>query len=323
MKAIVCTRYGPPETLTYREVPDPVPKEHEVLVRVHATAVNDYDWSWVRGKPVIYRLLFGLFKPKQPIPGMELAGTVLRVGPKVTRFNIGDAVYGDISAHGFGSFAEQVAIHELALVHKPAYLSFVDAAATSHAVLLAYQAMVEIGKMQHGERVLINGAGGGVGLFAVQIAKTFACEVTGVDSAAKADALFANHFDHVIDYARADFTRIGERYDLILDCRATRSPTDCLRALAPGGRYVAIGGDLPRILQLVIARLFGKRQLHMLMLKSNVGLEHIQALYAAGKLKPVIDGPYPLAEAPLHIRRFGEGKHVGKVVLEVIPDKAT
>ncbi|MFZ1333607.1 MAG: NAD(P)-dependent alcohol dehydrogenase [Flavobacteriales bacterium] len=315
MKAIVCTRYGPPENLLYQNVQAPVAKEHEVLVRVHATAVNDYDWSWVRGKPRVYRLLFGSFKPKHPIPGMELSGTVLKCGPKATRFNVGDAVYGDISAKGFGSFAEQVAIHESALVHKPAYMSFVDAAATSHASLLAYQALVGIGKMQPGQRVLINGAGGGVGLFAVQLALSYGATVTGVDSAAKSAVLMEQGCHHAMDYARTDFTRTGERYDLILDCRITRSPADCARALAPGGQYVAIGGDLPRMLQLVVARLFGKRQLHMLALRSNEGLEHIHALYSAGKLKPVIDGPYPLKQAPQQIRRFGEGKHQGKIVL--------
>lgn len=320
MKAILCTRYGPPETLQYREVPDPVPKEREVLVRVHATAVNDYDWSWVRGKPVIYRLLFGLFKPKHPIPGMELAGTVIGLGSKATRFQVGDAVYGDISAHGFGSFAEQVAIHEDALVHKPADLSFVDAAATPHAALLAYQALVTIGKMQRGQRLLINGAGGGVGSFAVQIAKTYDAEVTGVDSAAKAEAMRAQGFDHVIDYAQVDFTRTGQRYDLILDCKTKRAPRNCARALAPGGQYITIGGDLPRLLQLLFARMFGKRQLHILALKSNVGLEHIHALYAAGALKAVVDGPHPLAQAAHQTRRFGEGLHVGKVVLSVVAE---
>ncbi|HQV53692.1 MAG TPA: NAD(P)-dependent alcohol dehydrogenase [Flavobacteriales bacterium] len=315
MKAIVCTRYGPPEDLLYEEVPEPIAKEHEVLVRVHATAVNDYDWSWVRGTPRIYRLLFGLFRPKHPIPGMELSGTVVKCGPNATRFTVGDAVYGDISAKGFGSFAEQVAIHESALVHKPADMSFVDAAATSHASLLAYQALVDIGKIQPGQRVLINGAGGGVGLFAVQIALSYGATITGVDSAAKTSVLLEQGYHHAMDYARTDFTRTGERYDLILDCRITRSPADLVRALAPGGQYVAIGGDLPRMLQLLVARLFGKRQLHMLALRSNEGLEHIHALYSAGKLKPVIDGPYPLEEAAQQIRRFGEGKHVGKVVL--------
>ncbi len=320
MKAIVCARYGPPEDLQYQDIPEPLPRGREVLVRVHATAVNDYDWSWVRGKPAIYRLLFGLFKPRHPIPGMELAGTVMGLGSKATRFQVGDAVYGDISAHGFGSFAEQVAIHEDALVHKPADLSFVDAAATPHAALLAYQALVTLGKLQRGQRILINGAGGGVGSFAVQIAKTYDAEVTGVDSAAKAESMRAQGFDHVIDYAQVDFARTHERYDLILDCKTKRAPRDSARALAPDGQYITIGGDLPRLLQLLFARMFGERQLHILALKSNVGLEHIHALYAAGTLKAVVDGPYPLAQAAKQIRRFGEGSHVGKVVLGVVPE---
>jgi len=321
MKAIVCNRYGPPESLRYQDVPEPLPRAHEVLVRVHATAVNDYDWSWVRGKPTIYRLLFGLFKPKHPIPGMELSGTVVKCGTNTTRFQVGDAVYGDISGHGFGSFAEAIAIHEAALVHKPANISFVDAAATPHAALLAYQALVVIGKLQLGQRILINGAGGGVGSFAAQIAKTYGADITGVDSAEKAEALLALGFDRMIDYRQADFTRNGQQYDLILDCKATRTPTSCSRALRSGGHYVAIGGDLTRILQLLLARVFGKRQLHILALKSNVGLEHIHALYATGQLKAVVDGPYPLAQAPQQIRRFGEGKHFGKVVLEVVAER--
>lgn len=223
MKAIVCDRYGPPEQLQVRDVPVPVPKNNQVLVRVHATTVNDYDWSMVIGRPRIYRLFFGLFRPRRPIPGMELAGTVEALGPNAMRWQVGDAVYGDTSNGGLGTLAEFVAVPESELRRIPQGLSFVVAAAIPHALELAYQAVVHLGKLKDGERVLINGGGGGVGTFALQLAKRQGCTVWGVDTGEKSQAMTTLGFDRVIDYKQQDFTLMGERFDLIVDTRTKRS----------------------------------------------------------------------------------------------------
>ena len=320
MQAVLCHRYGPPEKLVVGEAPMPVPGERQVLVRVHATAVNDYDWSLVRGKPIIYRLMFGLTRPKRPVPGMELAGVVEAVGPNSSKFRVGDRVYGDISEHGFGTFTEYCAVHEDGLVPLPDGLSFAAAAATPHALELAYQALIQIAKLKDRERVLLNGAGGGVGTFCLQLAKRQGCEVWGVDTGHKLEAMQALGFDRVIDYKKTDFTRLGDRFDVVVDMKTTRSPRAHARALAPGGRYVTVGGELPRLLQLLLGRLFGRKDQHILSLKPNRDLEALAPLLQHGTLKPVIDGPHPLSETPRLIRYFGEGRHTGKVVVAVRPE---
>ncbi len=318
MKAIVCERYGPPEQLQLRDVPVPVPKDRQVLVRVHATAVNDYDWSMVLGRPRIYRIFFGLFSPRRPIPGMELAGVVEALGPGVGQLRVGDKVYGDTSDGGLGTFAEFVAVRETELRHIPDGLPFVEAAATPHALELAYQAVVEIGKVKEGERVLLNGGGGGVGTFALQLAKQRGCTVWGVDSGeTKLQAMRDLGFDHVIDYKQQDFTKLGERFDLIVDMKTKRAPRELARALALTGHYVTVGGDPGPLIAVLFARLFGRRNMHIVSLKSNKNLDTLAPLIGNGTLKPVIDGPYPLEDAPRLVRHFGEGRHTGKVVMEV------
>jgi NADPH:quinone reductase-like Zn-dependent oxidoreductase len=317
MKAIVCQCYGPPEQLQLRDVPVPMPKDRQVLVRVHATTVNDYDWSMVIGRPRIYRLFFGLFSPRRPIPGMELAGVVEALGPNATKWRVGDMVYGDTSNGGLGSFAEFVAVPEDELRRMPDGLSFVEAAAIPHALELAYQAVVELGQLKHGERVLINGAGGGVGTFAFQLAKRQGCTVWGVDTGAKLQAMTAMGFDRVIDYKQQDFTHLDERFDLVVDTRTKRSAGQLARALSPLGRYVTVGGDPGRLIVLLFARWFGRSNMRILALKSNQNLDALAPLLTTGALKPVIDGPHALDEAPRLIRYFGEGKHTGKVVMEV------
>ncbi|MFQ5570579.1 MAG: NAD(P)-dependent alcohol dehydrogenase [Rhodothermales bacterium] len=213
MKAIVLTRYGSPDVLRLEEVAKPEPRDDEVLVKVHATAVNDWDWSFVRGKPYIYRLMFGLVRPRVAILGVEVAGIVEATGNHVAKFQPGYHVYGDISEAGFGGFAEYVCVSEDALSRKPPGMTFEQAAALPHAAMLALQGLVDLGRIRQGESVLINGAGGGVGTIGVQIAKQFGAEVTGVDSALKLDMLRSMGFDHVIDYQREDFTRNGQLYD--------------------------------------------------------------------------------------------------------------
>lgn len=318
MKAIVCARYGPPEHLQLRDVPVPAPRKGQVLVRVQVTSVNDYDWSVVTGRPRIYRLIFGLFRPRRPIPGMELAGVVEALGPGANRWRVDDKVYGDMSNGGLGTFAEFVAVPETELRRIPDGLSFVDAAATPHALELAYQAVKDIGKLKAGERVLLNGAGGGVGTFAWQLAKQQGCTVWGVDTGEKKlQAMRDLGFDRVIDFKEQDFTRLGERFDLIVDMKTKRSPRAIARALALDGRYVTVGGDPGRLIALLVARLFGRRNMHIVALKSNKHLDALAPLIGNGTLKPSIDGPYPLVDAPRLVQYFGEGRHVGKVVMEV------
>ena len=315
MKAIVCTHYGPPEELELKEVPMPEPRANQIRIRVKAASVNDYDWSLVRGKPMVYRLIFGLRRPRKPIPGMEVAGIVDALGPGATRFKVGDDVYGDTSDHGFGSFAEYLCIHENAVILKPEQLSFVAAAAVPHALSLAHQGL-ELGGLRPNMNVLINGAGGGVGTFALQLAKRQGATVTGVDTGEKLEQMRTLGFDHLVDYKTHDFTTAGMRYDLVLDTKSSRSPYSIKSALNEGGVYVTVGGDPVRLIQILIARLIGRKNMRILALKPNKGLAELHPLLAQG-LHPILDGPHRLEDIPRLIRYFGEGKHFGKVVVEV------
>ena len=221
MKAVIQTTYGSPDKLHIKEISKPAPKKREVLVRVKATAVNDYDWSMVRGEPKIYRLMFGILRPKTLL-GMELAGIVEACGAGVENFKEGDEVFGDTSDHGFGSFAEFMCVHEDALVKKPIQLTFAQAAATPHASMLAIQALKDIAKIKQNQKILINGAGGGVGSFALQYAKLFGAIVTGVDSSDKLASMTALGFDQVISYQQDDFTKGQHSYDIILDAKTNK-----------------------------------------------------------------------------------------------------
>ena len=324
MKAIVLKTYGPPEDLELKEVTKPTPKENEVLVKIHATAINDYDWSMVRGKPYMNRLLFGIVRPKRSIPGMELAGTIETTGVNVRSFKKGDAVYGDISAYGFGSLAEYICVNEKALIQKPSKMSFEEAASIPHAAMLAFQGLLDIGKIQNGQKILINGAGGGLGIFGLQIAKLYRAEVTGVDTGDKLQMMKSLGFDHIIDYKTADFTKNGQCYDLILDAKTNRSTFDHLRSLNPNGTYVTVGGDLNRLFQTFILgpwiSRFTRKKVCILGLKPNKDLAYINELFETGKFKCVIDGPFKLSEVPKAIQLFGEGKHKGKIVITVEQD---
>ncbi|WPR77915.1 NAD(P)-dependent alcohol dehydrogenase [Algoriphagus sp. NG3] len=322
MKAIVFKKYGKPEkVLELKEMAMPIPKENEVLIKIHTTAINDYDWSMVRGKPYLYRLMFGMFKPRHPITGMELAGIVEGIGAKVSKLKIGDAVYGDISQFGFGTFAEHISIHEDAVLIKPDELRFELAAAIPHASTLAMQALRDIGKMEQGQKVLINGGGGGVGTIALQLAKLKNCEVTGVDSDGKSAMMKSLGFDQVFDYKMVDFTKTGKTYDLILDCKTNKSPFSYLRALRPTGIYVTIGGDLGSLISVLfwgkVFSLFSSKKLRILSLKPNEGLDEIAQLVIQNKIKPEIDGSYPLEDTARLIQYFGEGKHKGKIVIKL------
>ncbi len=319
MKAIVNPKYGPPNALQLREIEQPIPKANELLIKVHATTVNDFDWGLVRGKPYLYRLIFGLLKPKHPIPGIELSGTVEAVGKQVTAFKVGDAVYGDISAFGWGSFAEYICVHEKAMALKPPKMTFEEAASIPHASMLALQGLVDIGKIQRAtverQKILINGAGGGVGTFGLQLARLYDAEVTGVDTGDKLKMMQSIGFDHIIDYKKEDFTTNGQRYDLILDAKTNRAPSAYAKVLKKHGKYVTVGGLLHRLIQIQFSGITSRKNMHVVALEQNKDLAYINELYETGKIKPVIDGPYKLEEAPEALQYFGEGKHQGKVVI--------
>ncbi|MGD0550094.1 MAG: NAD(P)-dependent alcohol dehydrogenase [Candidatus Bathyarchaeia archaeon] len=321
MKAIVCTKYGSPDVLQLKEVAKPIPEDNEVLVEVHAASVNDWDWGLLRGKPFLNRLLFGLLKPKIKILGCDIAGRVEAVGRNVKQFQPGDEVFGDISGCGWGGFAEYVCARENALALKPASMTFEEAAAVPQAAVLALQGLRDKGQIQPGQKALINGAGGGVGTFAVQIAKSFGAEVTGVDSTRKLDMVRSIGADQVIDYTQEDFTQSGQRYDLILDVAAYHSIFDYKRALSPRGIYVMVGGSTARIFQAMflgpLISMTGSKKMGILMHKPNKDLAFMKELFEAGKVVPVIDGRYPLSEVPEALRYFGEGHAKGKIVITV------
>jgi NADPH:quinone reductase-like Zn-dependent oxidoreductase len=319
MEAVVMERYGTPEVLELRNVATPTPKADEVLVRVHAASVNDWDWGLLRGTPFVIRILNGLFTPKVQIIGGDIAGRVEAVGEDVKAFQLGDEVYGDLCMSGFGAFAEYACAPEACLAHKPPGMTFEQAAAIPQAGMLAVQGLIDVGRIRSGQKLLLNGAGGGVGTFALQIAKLYNVEVTVVDKAGKLDMLRAMGADHVIDYLKEDFTRHGKCYDLILDVKTNRSPLAYARALNPNGTYATVGGNTARLLQaLVLGPLISRlsnKHLRIVTLKPNKDLAYMNELFEAGKLLPVIDRPYKLADVPEAFRLFGTGDHKGKIIV--------
>ncbi len=318
MKAMVFTKYGSPDVLELKEVEKPAPKDDEVLIRVHAASLNEWDHGALEGGDLINRLIFGLRRPKKQILGSDIAGRIEAVGKAVQQFRPGDEVFGDLSGR-WGGFAEYVCARENAVALKPPKMTFEQAAAIPQAALLALQGLRLMGRLQPGQKLLINGAGGGVGTFAIQLAKPDGVEVTAVDRAEKLELLRALGADHVIDYAREDFTRNGRRYDLILDVKTTRSIFDCARALNPGGTYVTVGGDMARLLQALLLRpwlsMTRNKRILLLSLKPNRGLDEINTLFEQGKIMPVIDGTYSLSEVPDAFRHYATGRHQGKVVI--------
>jgi NADPH:quinone reductase-like Zn-dependent oxidoreductase len=322
MKAIVMKRYGTPDVLELRDVTKPTPEADEVLVRVHAASVNDWDWGLLQGTPFMNRMVSGLFRPKVRIIGGDIAGRVEAVGVDVRAFQPGDEVYGDLCMSGFGGFAEYACAPETTLAHKPATMTFEQAAAIPHAGMLAVQGLIDVGGIQSGQRVLLNGAGGGVGTFALQMAKLYDVEVTVVDKHGKLELLRSIGADHVIDYLKEDFTKSGRCYDLILDVKTNRSPFSYTRVLNPNGTYVTVGGSTSRLLQVVvlgpvISRLY-KKSVRVVILKANKDLAYVSELFEARKLVPVIDGPYKLADVPEALRHFGTGDHKGKIIVTMV-----
>jgi NADPH:quinone reductase-like Zn-dependent oxidoreductase len=320
MKAIVYTQYGSPNALRLEEVEKPSPKDDEVLVKVHAASLNSWDWDRLTGKPRIYRLLSGMGKPTLPILGADVAGVVVETGAKVTKFKPGEEIFGDLSAGKWGGFAEYTCAKETELTIKPASMTFEEAAAIPQAGGMALQALTEKRTVRAGDSVLINGAGGGVGTFAIQIAASLGANVTAVDLTEKRAMLQSLGASHVIDYTKDDFTKLGRQYDLIIDVIATRSISDYKRALKPGGVYTMIGGHLGTIFQ--VGLLGGlastkERRLSILIQQPNKPLATLIKLFEEGKMKPIIDKVYLLEEAAEAFQRLGDGKVRGKLVITI------
>jgi NADPH:quinone reductase-like Zn-dependent oxidoreductase len=316
MRAIVYTKYGSPEVMKMCEVDKPVQTDDEVLVKVHASSVNYSDWAFVRGKPFMLRLMDKApFKPRNPILGADVAGVIEAVGKNVRQFQPGDEVYGDLSGCGWGGFAEYAVATAATFATKPANLTFEEAAAVPQASLVALQGLRDSGRIRAGQRVLINGASGGIGTFAMQIAKSMGAEVTGVCSTQSLDLVRSLGADHVIDYTQEDYAQGGERYDLILDIVASRSMEECERALSSEGMYVLAGGDLGRIIQASMTK--SERIVNHAQQLSQSDLLLIRELIDAGKVTPVIDRCYPFDETAQAVSHYGTRHSQGKVVISV------
>ena len=326
MKAMVYTKYGPPDVLEFTEVEKPIPKDDEVLLKVHAASVNSADWHLLRGEPYIARIQLGLRKPKDRVLGCDVAGQVEAVGKNVTMLRPGDEVFGSPFMHGYGAFAECVCVPEDLLAPKPATLSFEQAAAVPLAASTALQGLRDHGRIEPGHKVLIIGASGGVGTFAVQIAKSFDAEVTGVCSTRNVDMVRWLGADHVIDYTQEDFTQSGQKYDLIFQLAGTRSPSECRSALTSNGTLVISSGEsegrwigpVDRVIKALVLSPFVSQKMASFTVKPNKeDLQFLKQLIEAGTLTPVIDRTYSLSETPEAIRYLENGHVRGKVVITV------
>jgi NADPH:quinone reductase-like Zn-dependent oxidoreductase len=323
MKAIVQTEYGSPDVLSLQEVDKPVVSDRGVLVQVRATSVNAGDWHLMRGDPFLSRLIFGgILKPKIKTLGMDIAGVVEAIGKDVTQFQVGDEVFGDLSECGFGAFAEYACATEAALSLKPTNISFEQVATVPAAALTALQGLRDCGRIKSGQKVSINGASGGVGSFAVQIAKALGAEVTAVCSTNKMEMLRSIGADNIIDYTQTDITKNGQQYDLIIDAAAYRSVFDYAPILKPDGTYVLIGGSISRLFQVllfgsIISRIM-RRKVKCLTAKPNRSdLVLLKDLIEAGKVVPFIDRTYNLSEVPTAIRHIEQRQVRGKVAISI------
>jgi NADPH:quinone reductase-like Zn-dependent oxidoreductase len=321
MKAIVQDKYGSPEVLELRDLDKPVVKDDEVLVRVRAAAVNIGDWHLLRGVPYVMRTVSGLLKPRRAVPGLDIAGQIEAVGTDVRQIRPGDEVFGWCK----GAFAEYASAPENNLLPKPAKLTFEQAAAVGDSAFTALAAVRDQGKVQPGQRVLVNGASGGVGTFAVQIAKAFGANVTGVCSTRKVDLVRSLGADQVVDYIKEDFIQTEQRYDVMLDLVGSRSLSDCRRALTPRGTYVLVGVrhlgrwfGLARQIKALVLSPFVRQRMRVFVVRHNrEDLALLKELVEAGKVAPVIDRCYALSEVPEAVRYQGEGHTQGKIVIAV------
>ncbi len=323
MKAIVCTKYGPPDVLELQEVAKPTPKPDQVLVKINAASVNAYDWHLLTADIFLVRLMGGgLLKPKNSIPGVDIAGQIELVGSNVKQFKPGDQVFGDISTCDSGGFAEYASVPESLLAHKPTNLTFEESAAVPMAALTALQGLRDSGHIQPGQKVLIQGASGGVGTFAVQIAKSFGAEVTAVTSPRNFDQARTLGADHVIDYTKEDFTKSGQQYDLIFAANGYHPISDYKRALTPRGIYIMAGGTATQMFQAMLlgpwaSEREGKKLGGVTAQPSQEDLVFMKQIIEAGKVKPVIDRSYPLSETAEALRYLGTGHARGKIVITI------
>lgn len=320
MKAVVYDRYGASDVLQLRDVDKPVPAADEVLVKVHAASLNSWDWDLLRGALLIRP--WGLLKPQYSILGCDIAGCVEAVGANVRRLRVGDEIFGDISQAGWGGFAQYVSVKEDALALKSPAMTFEQAAAVPQAGVLAIQGLRSLGPIREGHRILINGAGGGVGTFAIQIAKTHGAEVTAVDSGAKLNMLRSVGADHVVDYTLEDFTRCGQKYDWVLDVVGRRSILACRRALSPAGAYVMVGATVLHLVQLLLLRPWitrtSNQKADILIHRPNrEDLELLNQLFESGQVVPVIDRCVPLDGVPEALQSLWEGRINGKAIVTI------
>lgn len=327
MKAFIYEKYGlPQEVLQLKEVEQPTPKDDEVLVKVHAASVNAADWYLLTGSPFMTRLAAGgLSKPKNQILGSDIAGRIKAVGKQVQGFKVGDEVFADLSGCGLGGFAEYARVPAKILAKKPANVSFTEAAAVPMSAVTALQGLRDIGKIAAGKKVLINGASGGVGTFAVQLAKYFGAEVSAVCSRGKVDMVRALGADHVIDYTQENFTKNGKQYDLILAVNGFHPIGHYKRALSANGIYVAAGGQMSQIFQAMllgsVVAMGTRKKLTNVMARVNApDLAFVAGLIEAGHVKPVIDRTYPLSQVPEALGYIGQKHAKGKVIITIIPD---
>lgn len=322
MKAIVYEKYGPPDVLALTEVEKPIPADNQVLVKIHAASVNYGNLVLLKGEPFLARFAFGLLKPKYSIPGGDIAGRVEAVGKDVTQFQPEDEVFGDLSGSGWGGFAEYVAVPEKALALKPANLSFEEAAAIPMAAVTALQSLRDKGKLQAGQKVLIHGASGGVGTFAVQIAKALGAEVTAVCSTRNVDIVQSLGADQCLDYTKEDFSKKTQRYDLILGVNGYQPMSVYKRALNPNGIFVHVGGAGAQLFQAMtigpLISMTEKKKIGSFLQRPNQkDLIYMKELAEAGIVKPVLDRSYPLSEVPEAFRYFEKGHAQGKIVITV------
>jgi len=321
MKAVVRDRYGSPDVLELEEIEKPVPGDDQVLVKVHAASVNTADLDGLRGLPRAARIGTGLSKPRSRVLGLDVAGTVESIGKDVTRLRPGDEVWADLFAYRAGAFAEYVCAPQHAFNPKPVGVSFEEAATVPHSAVLALQGLKARGSIKPGQKVLVNGGGGCVGPFAIQIAKSFGAEVTGVDHTGKLDLMRSVGADHVIDYTEGDFTKNGQRYDLILNVAVDRSVLAFRRALNPGGGYVFIaanlGGFFSTVLLGTIVSLGGSKRMGVFRWRPNhlEDVEFLKKLLETGKIKPLVDRIFGLAEVPEALRYQEQGRARGKLLI--------
>ena len=319
MKSFEYENYGHPDVLRLKEIPVPVPQNNEVLVRIRYVSLNASDYELLTGKPLFTRI-YGLRKPRIRILGSDIAGTVEKTGSNVEKFKAGDNVFGDIFEY-FGGFAEYVSVPEKVLTKMPEGFSFKDAAALPQAGAIALQGIRDRGQAREGKNVLINGAGGGAGSYAVQIAKYLKAEVTGVDRAEKLDFILSLGADKAIDYRKEDFTRSGEKFDLILDLAAFHSVKDYSRVLKPEGIYLMVGGSMSMIFQLLFLSPFislsGRKKMGLLALKTNKDIDFLIEIVMERKILTLIDKEYSFKEIPDALEYLGAGKAMGKVVVNI------